>query len=193
MTRAYAPEKCHCRSVKERYLEAVILEVLQSELKELIDAKAVIDAARKGGINRASNEYQLAIAKAEREIERIKRAKFRLYDNLQSGIITEAEYLDFRARYDAELAEQDENIANLRKSIEELQATRKLDDDFVAFFQKYGNIHQLDRELLNQLLDHVEYTDPEHIDIFFKFSAERERILDCANAILNAEKSETVC
>lgn len=193
MTRAYAPEKCQCRSVKERYLEAVILEVLQSELKELIDAKAVIDAAQKGSTSRASNEYQLAIAKAEREIERIKQAKFRLYDNLQSGIITEAEYSDFRARYDAELAEQDENIANLRKSIEELQATRKLDDDFVAFFQKYGNIHQLDRELLNQLLDHVEYTDPEHIDIFFKFSDERDRILDCANTILNAEKSEAAC
>lgn len=171
LTHAYAPEKCPCRSVKERYLEAVILDVLKNELAERIDAKAIIDAARKKNTgNKASNEYKTAIAKAEREIERIKEAKFRLYDNLLGGVISQAEYSDFRDRYDMQIAEQNENIASLRKSMEELQASQKLDDDFVDFFQKYGNVYQLDREMVNQLLDHVEYTDPKHIEIFFKYS-----------------------
>lgn len=46
MTRTYAPEKCDCPSVKESFLEAVILEAIQQQIQELVDAKAVIDAAR---------------------------------------------------------------------------------------------------------------------------------------------------
>ena len=187
MTRVRSPEVCQCSYAKERYLEAVILETLQNELRDLVDAKKVITAARESSAGvKASNAYQLSIRKAQREIERIKQAKFRLYDDLQSGVIGETEYVDFRARYDTDIEEQKKNIERLRASLEDLQAARKQDDEFVEFFRRYGNIRKLDRDLLDQLLDHVEYTDRDHIDIYFKFSDVKDRMLDCANTILHA-------
>ena len=187
MTRVHSPEVCQCSYAKERYLEAVILETLQNELRDLVDAKKVITAARQSSAGvKASNAYQLSIRKAQREIERIKQAKFRLYDDLKSGMIGETEYVDFRARYDTDIEAQKENIVRLRESLEALQAARKQDDEFVEFFRRYGNIRKLDRDLLDQLLDHVEYTDRDHIDIYFKFSDVKDRMLDCANTILHA-------
>ena len=164
------------------------METLQNELRNLVDAEKIIAAAKESSAGaRASSGYQISIRKAEQEIERIKQEKFRLYDNLQSGVLDEVEYVDFRARYDAEIEAQKKSIERLRASLEDLRAARKQDDEFVEFFRRYGNIQKLDRDLLNALLDHVEYTDRDHVDIFFKFSDVKDKLLDRANAILNAE------
>ena len=193
MTRTYAPERCQCPSVSERLLESAILEAMQTEIQELIDAKNVIDAARKTNANnRASNQYLNAIKEAQREIERIKNAKFRMYDDYQNGIISSAEYADYRARYDAELSRLNESIVELEERVKQLQDAQKVDDDFVDYFRKHGNVETLNRDLLNQLLDHVAVTDKEHIDIYFKFSADRERILECAKAVRQVVE-DTVC
>ena len=94
MTRVYSPEKCQCPSVKESVLEEVVLNAIQGQIQELVDAKSVIEAARQERPDgHPSNEYTLAIKRVERELKRLEDAKFRLYDNLEKGIIDEDEYL----------------------------------------------------------------------------------------------------
>lgn len=170
MTRTYAKDKCSCPSVKEEYLEKVILETLQKEMQELVDARKVIEAARNlTAGKRAESEYERAIEKARQEIETIKQKKFRLFDSLQSGIISEDEFRDFRVRYDQDIEAQNENIIQLNKGLEDMKRAKRIDDGFVEFFGKYGKITALDRELLNQLIDHVEFSDAHHITIFCKY------------------------
>jgi len=184
MTHAYAPDKCQCPDIKEPDLEMAILKAIQDQIRELVDAKAVIDAVRQRGAGgQSANEYLLAINRAEREKKRLAEAKFRLYDNLEKGIIDQDEYTQFKASYNSALAEQESQIEQLQASMLELQEARKQDDAFITFFQKYGNIETLDREVLERLLDHVEVVDRTHIEIFFKFSAERQKILDFAKNI----------
>lgn len=184
MTRVYSPEKCQCPSVKESVLEAVVLEVIQGQIQELVDAKAVVDAARQertGGLS--SNEYAIAINRAKHELKRLEDAKFHLYDNLEKGIIDEEEYAQFKSKYIAEIEEHECHIQRLQASMAELKKFRKQDDEFVAFFEKYGNINVIDRGVLERLLDHIEVVDSSNIAIYFKFSAERKKILDFAKNI----------
>lgn len=184
MTRTYAPDKCQCPSVKESMLEDIVLKAIQEQIQELVDAKAVIDAARQAETKgRQKNEYLLAINRAEREKKRLSDAKFRLYDNLQKGIIDQEEYVQLKEKYSKEIVEQDCQIARLQASMDAIQEARKQDDEFVACFEEYGNIDTIDRGVLNRLLDHIEVFDASHIDIYFKFSAEREKILDFARNI----------
>lgn len=181
MTHLSAPEKCSCTSVREELLENTLREALQVLLNELVDAKAVIDEARKrrdGGSKH--NEYSLAIRRAEREKERLAQAKFRLYDNYQQGVIGEEEYRQFGERYAREMAEQDAAIRRLQENLSQAEEARRQDDEFVAYFAQFGAIRTLDRTILNELLDHIEYADPTHIHIFVRFSPERKKILDFA-------------
>ena len=107
MTRTYAPDKCQCPSIKEEYLEELILQTLQSLISRLVDVKAVIDAARQfKTINGAKNEYMLALNKAKREQERLQDAQFHLYDDLQSGLIPKTQYLQFQKRYETEITSE---------------------------------------------------------------------------------------
>lgn len=184
MTRVYSPEKCQCPSVKESVLESVVLEVIQGQIQELVDAKAVVDAARQertGGLS--SNEYAIAINRAKHELKRLEDAKFHLYDNLEKGIIDEEEYAQFKSKYIAEIKEHECHIQRLQASMAELKKFRKQDDEFVAYFEEYGNINVIDRGVLERLLDHIEVVDGSNIAIYFKFSAERKKILDFAKNI----------
>ncbi len=176
-TRTNAPHKCQCVSVKESELEAIILETVRAQITDLVDAKAVIDTAcARSAKGTDTNEYEYAIGRAEKEIQRLKDAKFKLYDDYANGVLSESDYRQFGKRYDDAAAEQNENIKKLRESMEELKETRRIDDAFLAFFRQYGNIQKLDRDVLNHLVDRVLYTDPQHIEIFFNFSEECKRI-----------------
>ena len=184
MTRTYAPDKCQCPSIKEEFLEELILQTLQSLIARLVDVKAVIDAARKSKTtNSAKNEYMLALNKAMREQERLRDAQFHLYDDLQSGLIPKAQYLQFQKRYEAEIAAQEVKIEQLNQCLIHLKEARQQDDEFIAFFQKYGNIQKLDWDTVNQLIQKVVFHDKQHVDIYFRFADEYERLCEFAKII----------
>ena len=188
MTRTYAPDKCQCPSIKEEYLEELILQTLQSLIARLVDVKAVIDAARQfKTINGAKNEYMLALNKAKREQERLQDAQFHLYDDLQSGLIPKTQYLQFQKRYEAEITVQKVKIEQLNQCLIHLKEARQQDDEFVAFFQKYGNIQKLDWDTVNQLIQKVVFHDKQHVDIYFRFADEYEKLCGIANVIREQE------
>ena len=188
MTRTYAPDKCQCPSIKEEYLEELILQTLQSLIARLVDVKAVIDAARQfKTTNGAKNEYMLALNKAKREQERLQDAQFHLYDDLQSGLLRREEYVRFRERYEAEIAAQEAKIEHLNQGLLQLKEARQQDDEFVAFFQKYGNIQKLDWDTVNQLIQKVVFHDKQHVDIYFRFADEYEKLCGIANVIREQE------
>ena len=188
MTRTYAPDKCQCPSIKEEYLEELILQTLQSLIARLVDVKAVIDAARQfKTINGAKNEYMLALNKAKREQERLQDAQFHLYDDLQSGLIPKTQYLQFQKRYETEIAAQEAKIEHLNQGLLQLKEVRQQDDEFVAFFQKYGNIQKLDWDTVNQLIQKVVFHDKQHVDIYFRFADEYEKLCGIANVIREQE------
>ncbi len=184
ITRTYAPDKCQCPSIKEEYLEDLILQTLQSLIARLVDVKAVIDAARKSKTtNSAKNEYMLALNKAKREQERLQDAQFHLYDDLQSGLIPKTQYLQFQKRYETEIAAQEAKIEHLNQGLLQLKEVRQQDDEFVAFFQKYGNIQKLDWDTVNQLIQKVVFHDKQHVDIYFRFADEYEKLCEFAKII----------
>ena len=188
ITRTYAPDKCQCPSIKEEYLEELILQTLQSLIARLVDVKAVIDAARQfKTINGAKNEYMLALNKAKREQERLQDAQFHLYDDLQSGLIPKTQYLQFQKRYEAEITVQKVKIEQLNQCLIHLKEARRQDDEFVAFFQKYGNIQKLDWDTVNQLIQKVVFHDKQHVDIYFRFADEYEKLCGIANVIREQE------
>ena len=138
---------------------------------------------------RKKNEYESAITKAEKEQERLVEAKFTLYDHFSKGILSEKDYQQFSKKYDDAIAQLDEDIKSLRKCIADLKEARRLDDEFIAFFEKYGNIQKLDRDVLNSLVDHVVYNSPEHVEIFFNFSAYCNKIHTLANVVSEVDST----
>lgn len=193
VTRIYSPEKCQCPSIREASLETAVLQAIQGQLQELVDAKAVINAAgKKRRGDGSANEYLLAIRRAEQEKTRLEEAKFRLYDNLEKGVIDRDEYTRFKAKYNDGIAEQEIQIEGLRAGMANLEEARRRDDEFVSCFEECGSINAIDREVLERLLDHISVEDGSHVHIYFKFSAKREKLLSYAESAEDM-KGHSVC
>lgn len=170
-TRTYAPDKCQGSSISEKKLACITLEAVQKQIAELVDAEEAIQSARQQSRGHAvRNEYEAALHKAESEKTRLNEARFRLYDDLQSGIIDQEEYEYFRTKYKDDLLAQETLIGQLKDSIESMTSTRKADDEFVAYFEKFGNIQTLDRSVMVHLIDRIVINDANNVCIHFKFS-----------------------
>ena len=65
----------------------------------------------------------------------------------------------------------------------ELEKSRRQDDEFVKFFEAYSTIQRLDREIVTELLDRIVYHDPEHMEVYFRFSDMQEKLYDLAVAV----------
>lgn len=175
VTRIYAPGKCQCPSVRETALEVAVLKAVQAQIRELVDAETVMAKARQaksGG--HAAGEYRVALSRAQRERERLEDARFRLYDNFEKGILDREEYLRFKEKYGAEIAEQERLIQRLREAMAECGEARRQDDAFVSYFERHGNIDRLDRETLERLVEYVSVEDGTHVHIYFRFSRGHE-------------------
>ena len=78
-------------------------------------------------------------------------------------------------------------IEQLNQCLIHLKEARQQDDEFVAFFQKYGNIQKLDWDTVNQLIQKVVFHDKQHVDIYFRFADEYEKLCGIANVIREQE------
>ncbi len=183
-TRTYAVDKCQCPSVSEKKLMNIVLNAVQKQIELLVDAKNAIEVARmRSTSGRARDEYISALHRAEKEKQRLKDARFKLYDDLQKGLLDQDEYEHFRAKYKEEITTQEVTITHLLDSIASIKESRKADDEFIAFFEKYGNIQVIDRSVTTHLIDRVVVNDAKNISVYFKFSAECSRILNLARAV----------
>lgn len=183
-TRTFAPDKCQGSSISEKKLACITLEAVQKQIERLVDAKEAIQSARQQSrCHAARNEYEIALHKAEAEKARLNEARFRLYDDLQNGTINQEEYEYFRTRYQNDLLAQGTLIRQLKDSIESMTSARKADDEFVAYFEKFGNIQTLDRSVMVHLIDRIVIRDTNNVCVYFKFQDECSRILELANTI----------
>lgn len=179
LTRTYAPDKCQGSSISERRLVRITLEAVQKQIAGLVDASEAIQSARRRSrCHTARSEYEAALHKAEAEKARLNEARFRLYDDLRSGMIDQEEYEYFRAKYKDELLVQEALLRQLQDSMGSMTSTRKADDEFVAYFEKFGNIQALDRSVMVHLIDRIVIKDANNVCVHFKFQEEYGRIPD---------------
>ena len=160
------------------------MSAVQRQIGLLVDAKKAIEQARKQSVSsNMRDEYTSALHRAEKEKQRLSEARFKLYDNLQKGILDQEEYEHFRAQYKAEMLTQEAHIKQLQDSLAAIKDSRKADDEFISFFEKFGNIQTLDRAVITHLIDRIVVNDAKHIQVYFKFSNECNRILDLAESV----------
>lgn len=178
-TRTYAPDKCQGSSISEKKLACITLEAVQKQIAGLVDASGAIQSARRRSrCHTARSEYEAALHKAEAEKARLNEARFRLYDDLRSGMIDQEEYEYFRTKYKDDLLAQEALLRQLQDSVESMTSTRKADDEFVAYFERFGNIQALDRSVMVHLIDRIVIKDASNVCVHFKFQEEYGRIPD---------------
>ena len=101
------------------------------------------------------SKMQAELASAEKRLAELDVKLKRTYEDNISGKLPDHIFSMFIADYDAEKAALKTTIANTRKALEKVRDTEADIDRFTKLIQKYTSFEELDRFMLNELIDRI--------------------------------------
>jgi hypothetical protein len=119
--------------------------------------------------------YEMQITKLEEEIERCRRMKLRIYEDLSDGVITKKEYADFRNQYTAMLDEKNATLERVRREKKDASVSGDTERAWVTLFRRYEGIDALTRRALMALVDKVFIYEKHGVEVSFKYGDEYRR------------------
>lgn len=162
-TKYVSKESCEGAFIAQRFLEQAVLTELNSIISSYFDevsAEPKITAAKRRENEKRKLKQEMSLFYSK--IEHLRKAIQSLYADKANGIISEAEYIEFKAAF-TEQAEQLTRQCREKQDIlnqweyEERNIRSKED-----ILNKYRNIEKLDRNIVETLIDYIEIGRCQH-------------------------------
>lgn len=173
--------ECSQHSISEKEVERVVLHAVRDQVELVLKLEQVLEYIdRLPSADRRVFNYDAQIAKIEEEIERFQRLKLRLHEDLSDGVIDKSEYMEFRDRYRAQIADKKDALTRVQRERKDAAATGITERNWVRLFRDNENIEELNRRALMALVDKILIHENHVVEILFKYRDEYENALASA-------------
>ncbi len=189
-----AGEGCSSHSFSEAKLNKIVLGLVREQIKligqvdQVLSYIAALPESQRNVFN-----YDAQITKLNAEIERYKNLKLNLYSDMADGIISKEEYLEFRAGYDRKVTTCQQALCKITEERQQAVDSNERHVEWLEIFTQYGNITELHREVIVNLIERIVVYDAKHIEVVFRYQDELHSLLqyiDRFSGILPAEAKE---
>ncbi|WP_181899206.1 recombinase family protein [Lachnotalea glycerini] len=178
---------CSSHTIKEEVLEVTILEMIQKHIRAVLDVDAILEELAKMDIQKSEIEkLDERIQWNEEEIEKCKRLKISLYEDLRETIIDKEEYLYLKEEYQRRIDEAENAIKHLRVEINQIYNGSGDRKQWVSVFRNHLNVEKMNRKISTQLIDRIFIYDEGRIGIKYKF---QDKYDTCLHFIETAYKA----
>ena len=130
------------------------------------------------------------LASKLKEHDKISHYKIDLYPDWKGGLISKAEYLALKEKFDRQLSQLEASIAHIKEEIEKYKESTSSENAFITHFLKYKNIDALTREIVVELIEMIYVHEGGTVTVEFKYQDEYQRLLDL---IEEHEKNQQAC
>ena len=128
------------------------------------------------------SKKQLASLKKEQDklqmrLDELQRITRSLYEDKALGRISDEDYTRFSAGFSAESKQGEARLVEINTILTNEQTNLENADKFLKIIEKYTDVKELDKKILNELVDHIEVHEAEKIngkrvqrvDIYYRF------------------------
>ena len=95
------------------------------------------------------------IADLKRKIEDLSIKYDHLYDDRLAGLLSEKKFKEMSARVEAEQCKAEERLAEVQEALGNADQTVQSVEDFIEAAEKYEDVNELDKEILNRLVSSI--------------------------------------
>lgn len=170
---------CIKQSIRIDKIEKAVLTLLQTTVATCVEYEKLLEQinhsaarqSRSGSLNR-----MLSTQKAERE--KCMRAMVDLYPDWKSGFLSQEEYLTIKANLNEKVEQLDEMIKNLESTADQYAKGLDQENAFLAHFRKYGNITELTRPMLVELVKEIRVHEEGRLEITLNFQDEYAQLIE---------------
>lgn len=189
-----AGEGCSSHSFSEAKLNKIVFNLVRDQINivakidQLLTSIAALPESQRNIFN-----YDAQITKLNAEIERYKNLKLNLYSDMADGIISKEEYLEFRAGYDHRIDTCQQALGKIEKERRQAVDNNSQYVEWIEIFKQYGNITELHRAVIVNLIERIIIYDSSHIEVVFRYQDEQKSALEYIGRfaeILPSEKKE---
>ena len=185
---------CKPHRISEPALEKAALQAVTDHIDNILMIERALQVLEEAPMT-ASNvrKYDERIRNKSEEVEKIKRRKLRLYEDLTDGILSNDEYELLREQYGSQIAKGEEAIRAFMDERQMILDKRTDQHQWIEEFISHKGLTELTRNDVVHLIDRIEVADAHHINVKLRFSDEYDRIMEQLSVMeSNAARKEAI-
>ncbi len=166
---------CSSHAIRADMLEAAVLQSIKSEARKILQESDIDELKRFKIKNGKEIDFQHQIDVLVQESEKIEKYKKGAFENQQDGLIPMNDYIAYLKDYNARQKDIQLEIQALQQQREKAEALNAQHDEWEDAFKNYIDIDKLDRNIVVELIDHIDVHENGVIEIHYKFENPYER------------------
>lgn len=172
-------KQCSQHSISVSLLEDTVLEMLKLHIKNVMNLEEILDYI--GTIPFQQLDVKSLEARKQKkleEVEKCKRLKTSLYEDMKDGILTKEEYLELHEAYLKKAKEGEEIIRQIERDIALIFEEKDDKHLWMNYFTEYKDIKELTRDVVVKLISEVRVSENKEIEIVFDFDDCYKKLLE---------------
>lgn len=163
-------KECSGHRVPVDKLEGAVLTVLQTHIRNVLDLEQMLGRISTIPFQEIDiKELEKRIDAKEDELEKCKKYRTELYEDMKDGIVTKEDYMELHEAYTKKRDDAEQAIREMKKEIENILEEKTDKYKWLSYFKEFQNIDALTRNVAVKLLHQVRVTDKKSIEVEFEF------------------------
>lgn len=180
---------CFPHNIKEEVLYEAVFAFVKSQLDILLETERALKAIENlAWEKREVEKLKRKIATQNEAIQKVKRLKASLYEDLREEIITEDEYHTFKKEYDEKIITIQETIMSLEGDLNSVSEGLTDKQGWLSKFTKYRGIDSLNRTIVVNLIDKIYVGANNEIEVIMRHKDQ----FAAASEFIEHQKKEAV-
>lgn len=164
---------CSSHSISEKKLTDKVFHAVQDQIESVCRMDEFLTYIDKlPEHQRTIFNYDTQIEQLRQEMQRYKRMKMKLYEDLSDGIIDEKEYKEYRGSFSQRIAEKEQALERLEHERTAVADGNRGGSLWLEEFKRYRNTQKLNRQMLTTLVDKIIVYDGGSIEVVFRYQDE---------------------
>ena len=170
---------CTKHTIREDVLEKAVLIAIQKQIALVDNLTQIIDEINNAPvIHRESKRINKLLDIKQKELDKLNSLIDNLYMDWRTNEITKTEYKRIKSKFEVQIEQVKEVIANLEKEKAELSTGISVNEPYLQTFLKHKNIDHLERGILVELIDNIYVHEGGGLTIEFNFEDQHKRMLE---------------
>lgn len=170
---------CSSHSVSEKKLTDRVFRAIQGQIETVCrmdEFLTYIDTLPEH--QRTVFNYDAQMEQLRQEIQKYRRMKMKLYEDLSDGMIDEKEYQEYRGSFSKRISEKEQALERLEHERKEAVEGNRSSNLWIQEFKKYRNVPELNRQMVTTLLDRVMVYEEGKMEVVFRYADEMAMLLE---------------
>ena len=159
---------CSAHRISENILKKIVIAEIQRQAQAVsLDEAAVIEQIRRkqeSNSEQRLSDTQQEIKMLRRRVRELEDMTAKLYEDKISGAITDSAFTVLTTKNEQERLTKAERLKALLSEEEQLRQDEANIQQWTASIRRYVNLQELDRETIDELIDHIEVGEIYRVD-----------------------------